>query len=330
MQPAIRVKRLSKVFANGERALRDLSFEVQQGEIFGIIGLSGAGKTTLMRCLTLLDTPTEGTIMLSGEEITSLQGEPLRSARRKIGMVFQHFNLLSSRTAWENVSFPLEIAGEKDEEKARYLLSLVGLTGKENHYPTQLSGGEKQRLAIARALALKPSLLLCDEATSALDPKTTHLILDLLLDLNKRLGISILLITHDMDVIKRLCTQMAVLHHGEIVEAGRVTDLFAHPSHSVTSHLVQTLHHALPDNFSLCQGELLRLSFKGDAAKEPVISRMLKTFDVEANILLGAIDTLREGAVGNLVIELKGEGTARSAAIDYLKKAGVVVEAMRP
>lgn len=309
-------------------ALRDISLEITKGEIFGIIGMSGAGKSTLIRCLTGLDRPTSGRVWVDGEEITLCAKKDLCSARKKIGMIFQHFNLFSARTALKNVLYPLEIAGTPDKKRAEELLRLVGLGGKEHVYPSQLSGGEKQRVAIARALAANPAVLLCDEATSALDPRTTQTILDLLKELNRSLGLTILLITHQMEVIKQVCTQVAVLEHGEIVEEGSVEDLFAHPTHATTRRFLQSIAHDIPAHLFPKEKdrELLHLSFKGESAKEPIISQMVKRCNVDVNILLGAIDCLQRATVGNLIIELSGIGEERRKARAYLEDAGVRCE----
>ncbi len=329
----IQIEELTKTFPGPDDgppvfALKDISLEVPKGEIFGIIGMSGAGKSTLIRCLTAIDRPTSGKVWIEGEEITLCTKKQLCCARKKIGMIFQHFNLFSSRTALENVLFPLEIAGAADKERARELLHLVGLEGKENVYPSQLSGGEKQRVAIARALAANPSVLLCDEAPSALDPLTTQNILELIQELNRTLGLTILMITHQMEVIKQICTQVAVLEHGEIVEKGPVEELFAHPTHPTTKRFLQNITHDIPEHLLPKEKdkELVHLSFKGESAKEPIISQMIRHCDVDVNILLGGIDRLQTATVGNLIVELSGVGEERRKARAYWEKAGVRCE----
>lgn len=323
----IQIKNLTKYYPPAY-ALKEIDLSVGPGEIFGIIGMSGAGKTTLIRCLTLLEEPTEGEIFIGGEELTSLSQRELRLARKKFGMIFQQFNLFSSRSVLDNVAYPLEIEGialQERHTRARELLGLVGLRSKENKYPSQLSGGEKQRVAIARALANRPSVLLCDEATSALDPRTTHSILELLAELNEKLNLTILLITHEMDVIKQICTHVAVLEHGEIVEQGATAALFAHPKHPTTQRFLQNLTHEIPPYFvpEDPSKELLRLSFTGESAGQPIISRMIREFRVDVNILLGGIDVLKTETIGNLVIELSGESEERSKACHFLTTYGV-------
>lgn len=310
-------------------ALKEIHLLVKKGDVFGIIGMSGAGKTTLMRCLTALERPTEGGVFISGEEITALSGPPLRRARKKIGMIFQHFNLFSSRTVLDNIAYPLELEGVSREqriERSRELLALVGLAAKESAYPAQLSGGEKQRVAIARALVNNPDVLLCDEATSALDPRTTHAILELLSKLNERLGLTIILITHEMEVIKQICTHVAVLEHGEVVEQGPVEELFARPKHPTTQRFLQNMIHEFPEHLKKENALLLRLSFTKGTAQQPIISRMLRQHAVEVNILLGGIDVLKTETIGNLIVELSGDPDERSRARSFLEAQGVVCD----
>jgi D-methionine transport system ATP-binding protein len=241
----IRIKDVEKVFFSRKRpkvtAVSNINLEINEGEIFGIIGYSGAGKSTLLRMINQLEKPTNGSVSIGDHDLTTFRGKKLRQARQNIGMIFQHFNLLWSRTAAENISLPLEVANvPKEERKKRVkeLINLVGLQGKEDAYPSQLSGGQKQRVGIARALANNPSILLCDEATSALDPKTTDAILDLLLDINKRLGLTIVLITHEFDVIRKICHEVAVMENGNIVEQGKVQQIFQQPKHQATKSFV--------------------------------------------------------------------------------------------
>lgn len=309
-------------------ALKEINFQVNYGDIFGIIGMSGAGKSTLMRCLTALEEPTEGKVCVSNLEISSLKGKDLRSSRKKMGMIFQHFNLFSSRTVIDNIAYPLEISGIKKKERiaqARELLALVGLERKERYFPAQLSGGEKQRVAIARALIHHPDILLCDEATSALDPSTTHDILELLSKLNQQLHLTILLITHEMEVIKQICTRVAVLEHGEIVEQGAVATLFAKPKHPTTRRFLLNTERDITQVIDLAGKDslLLRLSFKGETARQPIISRLVREHDVEVNILMGGIDVLKTDTVGNLIVELKGSALNRSKARAFLETQGI-------
>lgn len=317
----LEVEKLSKVFPGPFYALKEVSFAVEKGDILGVIGLSGAGKSTLTRCLTHLETPTSGRIWFQDEELTSATEKNLRRLRASLGMIFQHFNLFSSRNVLDNILFPLEIAGVALEERlkrAQELISLVGLCGKERHFPSQLSGGEKQRVAIGRALATNPTLLFSDEATSSLDPTTTRLILDLLLSLNKKLGLTIVLITHQMEVIKQICNKMCVLDKGQIVESGLVSDIFARPTHPVTASLVHP-----PQFRGTSAHALYQLTFQGKAAAEPLISRMIRSFDVEVNILFGSIEKLREGPLGRLTVELAGPQLAE--AIAFLQSNGVLL-----
>ena len=313
----IKVRGLTKVYPKESHpALKSVDLEVKKGDIFGIIGMSGAGKSTLVRLLCGLETPTQGTLTIDGEK----------------GMIFQHFNLFSSKTALENVLFPLEVEGKKDLLRASQLLTLVGLEKKMGAYPATLSGGEKQRVAIARALANSPQILFSDEATSALDPKSTRAILELLLHLNKTLGLTIVLITHQMEVIKQICTKMAVLSEGEIVEQGSVADLFAAPSHKVTKQLLRTLSHDIPPHFFPKESNkvLLRLTFKGKTAGEPIISKMIKEFAIDVNILLGGIDMLQEAPVGSLILEFSGKPEEIEKAKAFLSKNQVHFEEVLP
>lgn len=297
--------------------LKNISFKVKKGAVFGIIGESGAGKTTLMRALVGLEKST-GRIYFQ---------------EKKFGMIFQHFNLFSSRTALENVAFPLEIAGyaaDEAERRARELLQLVGLEKRADGYPAKLSGGEKQRVAIARALALQPSILFSDESTSALDPTTKKNILSLLLKLNRELGLTIILITHEMGVIKEICTDVLVIEKGKIVEQGKVEELFLHPQHSMTRKFLETLSHDdIPAhllNYDREKQQLLRLHFKGKSAEEPIITQVIRKFQVDVNILLGGIDTLRSSTVGTLLIALTGPFEERLKACRFLEEQGVLYE----
>lgn len=327
MQEILRTENLTKRF--GETfSLKGIDLTVMQGDIFGIIGMSGAGKSTLIRCLASLVKPSEGRIFFNQEELTALEGAMLRRARKNMGMIFQHFNLFSSRTALENITYPLEIDGmeaTKRVQRGRELLERVGLKAKEKHYPASLSGGEKQRVAIARAIARNPMLLLCDEPTSALDPRTTHSILELLYQLNKDLGLTIILITHEMEVIKQISSDVAVLEHGEIVEQGKSADLFLAPKHPTTKRFLQNLTHLVPPQFMQSEPnrELLRLSFRGEEAAQPVICHLIRRFNVDINILLGGIDLLKNESVGCLVIALSGVSEERIKACQFLEECGV-------
>lgn len=312
-------------------ALTDVSLQVRSGEIFGIIGLSGAGKSTLIRCINLLERPDQGTVKVSSRDLMGLSEAQLRVERRKIGMIFQQFNLLSSRTVAGNVAFPLEIAGVPKSDigpRVTELLDLVGLTDKADTYPAQLSGGQKQRVGIARALASRPTVLLSDEATSALDPHTTRSILALLKDINRRMGVTIVLITHEMDVIREICDRVAVLEDGRIVEQGPVIEVFTRPEAPTTRAFLSEL---MPDTAPAWAGsgansQVIHVTFVGEAAVQPVISRIVRQCNVEANILRGQIDQIAEQPFGVMTLELVGEGAAIAAAKAYMLDLGLRVE----
>ncbi|GCE30519.1 methionine import ATP-binding protein MetN [Dictyobacter alpinus] len=322
----ITINDVSKVYGRGEKAIVALdavNLEVPQGEIFGVLGESGAGKSTLIRCVNLLERPSSGSIVVNEQEITSLSGPALRKARQRIGMIFQHFNLLSSRTIAENVAFPLEVMGynrAQRQERVKELLALVGLENRARAYPAQLSGGQKQRVGIARALAGKPDVLLSDEATSALDPQTTLSILELLQDLNQRMGLTILLITHEMGVVKQICHRVAILEAGKVVEQGRVSDLAAQPD----SRLARSLF-PRPQSYAAQPGaRVLTISFAGESADEPVLSNVIRQFDVDVNILSGNIEKFGEQRIGQLQAEFVGGQF--DAALNYLRNLGLRVE----
>jgi len=317
--------------AGGAVVLQNLSLKVERGEIFGIIGRSGAGKSTLVRCITLLERPNQGRITVDGQDITALSGAELRTARRRIGMIFQHFNLLSSRTVFDNIALPLELAGESRdfiEREITPLLELVGLSEKRDVYPAQLSGGQKQRVAIARALAPKPAVLLCDEATSALDPETTQSILALLKDINRTLGLTILLITHEMPVIRAICDKVAVLDRGVVIEEGPVFDIFTAPKAEVTRSLVHDLiDRDLPDwlveRMAACQGapgnKILRITFSGPSAKTPIIAELVRRFKLLLNILQANVDYIQGQPFGIIIVEAIGAPLAVDDAIAFIE-----------
>ncbi|MES2344484.1 MAG: ATP-binding cassette domain-containing protein [Chlamydiota bacterium] len=333
--PFIQANKVSKEYRGGVYALKNVSLSIEKGEVFGIIGLSGAGKSTLIRILANLITPTSGKVFFSLEDISQFHKKELRSFRFKCGMIFQHFNLLTSRTVFGNVAYPLEIAGypqEKIAARVDELLRLVGLSNKKHSYPIALSGGEKQRVGIARALAHHPEVLFCDEATSALDPKTTQEILTLLRDLNRNLGVTIVLITHEMDVIKQICHKVAVLENGTVVESGPVAEVFAEPKHPTTQKFLQNSAHEIPEHFYKPPNPthmLLRLSFKGETAGKPIISQMIREFDVDANILLGWVDNLQTNIVGTLVIEIQGKEDNLQKALAFLHLNKIHCEVMK-
>lgn len=311
-------------------ALRDVSLEIENGAIYGIIGRSGAGKSTLIRCVNLLERPSSGRVFVNGVEMTALGDGQLRAARKKIGMIFQSFNLLANRTVYGNIAFPLELDRWREREikdRVKEIAQLVGIEDKLAQYPSQLSGGQKQRVGIARALANRPDVLLSDEATSALDPQTTKSVLGLLRDINDKLGLTVVLITHEMEVIKEICDSVAVLDAGEVVEEGPVLNVFTSPLKGVTRELLaQVTKTQLPDSFadlkflrerdSRQADVLLQLSFFGSAAARPMISDLVRKFDVDVNILVAHIDHIRATPYGTLVIQISGD--EREDALDYL------------
>ncbi|KRE92494.1 methionine ABC transporter ATP-binding protein [Frateuria sp. Soil773] len=313
-------------------ALQPFDLAIESGEVFGIIGHSGAGKSTLIRLINLLERPSGGRIAIDGVEMTTLDEPALRVQRRRIGMIFQHFNLLASQTVADNVAFPLRLAGERDAGTIRArvdeLLARVGLAAHADKYPSQLSGGQKQRVGIARALANRPSILLCDEATSALDPQTTASVLDLLAEINRELKLTIVLITHEMDVVRRVCDRVAVLDAGIIVESGAVADVFLHPQHPTTRRFV---NEALPEEaateqapFARVPGRILRLSFRGEATWTPTLSRVMRETGVDFNILAGRIDRIKALPYGQLTLAMEGAGVDRALAA--LRAAGIEIE----
>jgi D-methionine transport system ATP-binding protein len=322
----ISIKNVSKQFTlNGKTilALDDVNLEIHAGEIFGVVGPSGAGKSTLIRCVNLLEKPTTGSIIVNGQAMTSLPAAELRKARQKIGMIFQQFNLFRSLTAASNIAFPLKVMGvERSECKARVaeLLDLVGLSDKANAYPSQLSGGQKQRVGIARALATKPSVLLSDEATSALDPQNTTSILMLLKDLNRRFGLTILLITHEMDVIKQICDRVAVMQEGQIIEQGSLEELIMKPNSRISKALFPPNEETL-----LTPGaRRVAITFLGKTADQPVLTALVKNYDICINIISGSIQSIAGHRVGRLQVEITGAQIDQALA--YLNQPGLQVE----
>lgn len=342
----IYLKNICKTFIDDNKkevhAVNDVSLTINDGDIFGIIGFSGAGKSTLVRCINLLERPTSGTVEVDGKDLTKLSEKELRESRKKIGMIFQHFNLFPSRTIFGNVAFPLQGSGLSKEEiaaKVRNLLELVGISEKENAYPSQLSGGQKQRVAIARALANDPDILLCDEATSALDPQTTKAILDLLKDLNKKLGITIVVITHEMAVVKEICNKVAVMEKGRVVEEGDVFSIFANPQEALTQNFIKTtsnlrkiedLVHEGSPVVDLKPGELIvRLSYIEKNISEPLISAMTYKFNVILNIIFANIEIIQDAPIGGTVAIMSGKSEDIDAALDYLRDKNVGVEVIK-
>ncbi len=314
--------------------LRGINISVAAGEIFGLIGLSGAGKSTLVRCINRLEEASGGQVLVDGRDIGSLSGAELLIARRNMGMIFQHFNLLSSRTVAGNVAFPLEIAGAsraRIKTKVAELLELVSLSDKAAAYPSQLSGGQKQRVGIARALANEPKILLCDEATSALDPQSTKAILSLIKDVKQHLGLTVVLITHEMKVISEICDRVGVMSDGVIVEMGSVMELFTKPQHHITREFVGSLISRQDSSKEwgyVPQGDLVRIMFMGQRAGEPVISQLIRQFKVEVNILQGDIGHLQGQPFGVMLIDLIGEEAERKKAMAYLQAQNLPLEVL--
>ena len=338
MGAIIEIRDLTKTFGRGDgrvEVLKGIDLEVEEGEIFGVVGLSGAGKSTFIRCLNRLENPTSGRVLVGGRDLTSLSPAELLEARRGMGMIFQSFNLLTCRTVYDNVAFPLQIARHPKafvRTRVAELLEMVGLSDKAAAYPAQLSGGQKQRVGIARALANSPSILLCDEATSALDPQTTSSILALIQDLKDRLGLTVVLITHEMKVITEICDRVAVMEEGRLVEVGRVIDVFASPVHPATRGFVDVLRpnpaHFLGRGFKP-KGFLARISFIGEAVSEPLVYHLVKRFEVEPNIIQAHVDHIKGTMFGSLLLDLSGPPEALEAALAWLRDQRVDLEVFR-
>lgn len=339
----IHLHNISKTFHTGAgtvEALRDINLQVAEGEICGVIGRSGAGKSTLIRCVNLLERPSSGEIIVNGQQLLSLDKKALRQARHQIGMVFQHFNLLASRTVYQNVAFQLELLGQSKQQISRAvmpLLELTGLADKRDVYPRQLSGGQKQRVAIARALVTQPQVLLCDEMTSALDPETTRSILNLVKQINREFNLSILLITHEMQVIKRISDQVAVIDGGRIVENCDVIKLFQNPQSDVARQFVKgDMDEQIPDELrqqlqpTPFEGSktLVQIAFIGKTATQPVIEDLLNHSKVHVNIMQANLEFLRSETIGVMIASLEGETVDCEAALAYLRQLGVGVEVL--
>lgn len=331
----IEIKNLSKTFnskSSEVKALKNINLQINKGEIFGIIGLSGAGKSTLIRTINRLEEPTEGSIFIAGKDITKLDKTRLRDTRKEIGMIFQHFNLLSSRTVFQNIAFPLEINGyDKNyiEKRVNELLKVVELTDKKNAYPSQLSGGQKQRVAIARALANNPKILLCDEATSALDPKTTKAILNLLKKIQKEFNLTVVLITHQMEVIKEVCNRVAIIEAGKIIELNTVEEIFARPKTNTAKAFISHIHRSSEGEiiYPTTPGStVIKLGYLGDSSKKPIISSLIRNFDIDINILSGDIDELQSTSVGNLLIQVMGNNEEKGKAFEWIKEQNIDLE----
>jgi methionine import ATP-binding protein metN len=328
----ITLEKVNKVYSNGLHAVKDVSLKVNKGDIFGIIGLSGAGKSSLIRLINRLEEPTSGKIFINGENVLEFNKKQLLERRKKIGMIFQHFNLLSSRTVEENVAFALEIANwNKNEIKERVtmLLDIVGLSDKAKYYPSQLSGGQKQRVSIARALANNPDILLSDEATSALDPKTTKSILELIKKIQQKFSLTVVMITHQMEVVKEVCNRVAIMSDGRIVEEGGVHHIFADPKNEITKELISYVHQQTDTEIDYLHHrgkKIVKVKFLGTSTQEPIISKVIKEYGIDISVLGGTIDKLATMNIGHLYLELDGDLSAQDKAIELMGTMDVIVE----
>lgn len=341
----IQLQGISKTFTASKtqvEAVKDVTLHIHKKEIFGIIGFSGAGKSTLVRCINLLEKPDKGRVILDNQELTGLPDKELRKARKNIGMIFQHFNLFPSRTVYENIAYPLKGQGLSKEDirqKVEKLLELVELEDKINAYPSQLSGGQKQRVAIARALATDPKVLLCDEATSALDPQTTNSILKLLKQLNATLGITIVIITHEMDVIKEICNRVAIMEHGKVVEEGDVFDIFARPQQNITKAFINTtsslrkIERLLENDSEVVklqkEEKILKLQYLEKSVSEALISTISRKFSIDCNIIFANIEIIGNAPLGGLIIIVRGDAADVEGAIQYLENKNIFVEVIK-
>ena len=338
----IELKHVSKSYTAGVDALKDINLTIKDGEIFGIIGQSGAGKSTLIRCINMLERPSTGEVIINGKDMTKLSTSELRAERRHIGMIFQHFNLLSSRTVYENIAFPLELYGTPKEERKKKItdiLELVGLTEYKDKYPSQLSGGQKQRVGIARAIVSDPDILLSDEATSGLDPETVKSILNLLKDINRKLHITIIIITHQMEVIKSIADRVAIIEHGHIIEQSSVLDLFTSPKTETARNFIGSVSsNTLPEglkNYHIHDERenaddhiMMRLSFRGDVANEPIIAKLARDYDLEVSILYGTVDFIQGVSFGKLIIDVSGSDSNITAAFNHLHSLPIESEVL--
>ncbi|MGZ0039384.1 methionine ABC transporter ATP-binding protein [Paenibacillus ottowii] len=334
----IELRNVSKTYVRkglSIQALKNINITVDKGDIFGFIGFSGAGKSTLIRLVNRLEEVTTGEVLIEGEQLNAYSTSGLRKVRKKIGMIFQHFNLLESKTVLQNIAIPLVLLKRNKREIERRvteLLAFTGLSDKANSYPSELSGGQKQRVGIARALASNPSILLCDEATSALDPQTTQSILDLLRKINKEYKITILIITHEMSVIQRICNKVAVMEKGEIIEQGNVLEVFGQPKHPTTQSFVRTvIHDQVPDSvlqtFEQQESQrIYKLEFIGQAASDPVVHELIRKHDIHVNILFANMTEIQETTIGYMTLQLRGEQHAVQQAVDFIKSKGVHIQ----
>jgi len=341
----ILLKNLNKTYntkAGEVEALKDVTLNIKKGEIYGIIGFSGAGKSTLVRCINFLEKPTNGEVIVDGKDLGTLSNKELRTERKKIGMIFQHFNLMKSRTVFENIAYPLKGKGYSKEEinkKVNDLLKLVELEDKAKVYPSELSGGQKQRVGIARALANDPKVLLCDEATSALDPQTTKSILRLLKEVNKKFGITIVIITHEMQVVKEICTRAAVMENGRVVEEGNIFKIFSEPKEKITKNFIDSTS-LLTNIYDLIKEEssvvdikenekILKLKYLENSTSEPIISIVSREFNVDTSIIFGNIEIIQDMPLGGLIVIIRGEEVQVNKVIAYLKENKVEVEVIK-
>lgn len=332
----IEIKGLCKTYTNGKdsfEALKDINITIEQGEIFGFIGLSGAGKSSLVRCISTLEESTKGEILVDGLDITKIRGSDLREARKKLGLVFQHFNLLMNKTVYDNVAFPLMISKKPKsfiQKRTLELLEMVGLEDKKDSYPARLSGGQKQRVGIARALAGEPSIVICDEATSALDPATTQSILQLIKDINKRLNITFIVITHEMSVIKEVCQRVAVLENGRIIESGKIIDVCVQPKTDTAKRFFGSaeinLESSIYKNSLKTPGIIIKAGFVGDDSTESYISDMIHKYSIDVSILSGNIEQINDTLVGWLIMKIGGGSESINKALEYLREQKIFVE----
>ncbi|MGD6802332.1 methionine ABC transporter ATP-binding protein [Rossellomorea vietnamensis] len=335
----IEFKGLTKTYESGDtpvRALDGIDLKINEGEIFGVIGFSGAGKSSLIRCVNWLERPTSGSVIVDGKDLTTLSPKEIRAVKRNIGMIFQHFNLLNSKTVFANVAMPLKLAKvpkEEIRERVTELLEFVGLEDKADYYPDQLSGGQKQRVGIARALATRPSILLCDEATSALDPQTTNSILQLLRKVNKEYQITVLIITHEMTVIREICDRVAVIEAGKIIEEGSVFNVFSAPKTTTARNFVSTvMNDNLPESIkeivrnNAGAQKIFRINFVGESAGQPLLSKIAKKFDIDTNVLFGNITELQGVPFGNLIVEFIGSESEINRALMYINQEKVAIK----
>lgn len=332
----LHIQNVTKVYQTKKKkvvGVDHVSLTIEKGEVFGIVGYSGAGKSSLLRCINLLERPTSGNILVDGIDLTKLKGENLRKARLKIGMIFQHFYLISQKTVGENIEFALkaaEMPSNRIQARVKELLAMVGLEEKIDVYPAQLSGGQKQRVGIARALANNPSILLCDEATSALDPKTTLSILHLLKKINRELNITIVLITHEMNVVKEICDRMCVMQDGKVIEEGSVYDIFANPQEPLTNEFISSVvSFNIPEAvLKEVKGQVVKILFKGKVAGQGIISDTIQQFHVQGNFLHGTIEYIQEQPLGIFIMELLGEPGDIHKAVAYIETRGAHVEVL--